>query len=269
MYLGIDIGGTKTLVASLNDEGVITQSIKFPTPEDYDQFLSELDKTVASLETKDFRAGCLAAPGRIDRKLGVGKSFSNLPWRNVPLQQDIERIAGCPMLVENDANLAGLSEAMLLKDKHAKVLYITISTGIGTGYIVSQQIDPSMEDSEGGLLQIQRGDQIVKWESFASGHAIAERYGKHASEIEDEATWRTIATDLSVGFIDLIAVTQPDIIVVGGGVGRYLDKFHDLLVAELKKYENPMLPIPPIANAGRAEEAVIYGCYDLARARYA
>ena len=269
MYVGIDIGGTKTLIAALTDKGVIKESLKFPTPPDYEEFLKELRSNVAKLTTKEFRAGAVAAPGNIDRKHGHFERGGNLKWHDVPLQHDVEHITHCPMLIENDANLAGLSEAMLVKDKHAKVLYITISTGIGTGYIVDQKIDEGMADSEGGMLMIQRGDKLLKWESFASGKAIYERYGLKASEIDDPKIWGEIVKDWAVGFIDLLAVCEPDIIVLGGGVGHYLPKYHDLLVAELKKYEMPMVPIPPIIQAQRPEEAVVYGCYDLARSQYA
>lgn len=268
MYVGIDIGGTKTLVASLDDQGVITQSVKFPTPPAYQDFLPELEKAVDELTTKDFQAGAVAAPGKIDRTHGIFLRGGNLSWENEHIQRDVERITKCPMLLENDANLAGLSESMLLKDQHAKVLYLTISTGIGSGFIVDQKIDASMADSEAGEMMLQRGDKIVKWESFASGKAIYERYNQKASDIEDPAIWLAICKDLSLGFIDLIAVAQPDVIVIGGGVGHYLEKFHDLLLGELKKYENPMLQIPEIIKAGRPEEAVVYGCYDLAKAYY-
>lgn len=270
MYLGIDIGGTKTLVAALDKNGVIASSVKFATPKDYGAFLVELNRVLKEeLPFDEFRAGCVAAPGNIDRERGRFEEGGNLTWTNVPLRHDIEKIAHCPMLIENDANLAGLSEAMLLKDKHAKVLYITISTGIGTGFIVDQKIDPSMADSEGGQMMLQRGNKIVKWESFASGKAIYERYGQKASEINDPAIWKAVVTDLAVGFVDLLAVTQPDVIVIGGGVGHYLEKFHDLLVDELKKYTTPLVPVPPILKAQRPEECVVYGCYDLARSVHA
>ena len=269
MYIGIDIGGTKTLVAALTNEGVIHESVKFPTPEDYDEFLIELRTTVRGMEAKDFRAGAVAAPGAIDRKHGIFLKGGNLKWHDIHLQHDVERITHCPMLIENDADLAGLSEAMLVKDKHAKVLYVTVSTGIGTGFIVNQTIDPTMADSEGGQMMLQRGNKLVKWESFASGRAIYARYHQKASEINDPSIWKTVAKDLAVGFIDLIAVTQPDIIVIGGGVGHYLEKFHDPLVAELHKYATPMVDVPPIIKAGRPEEAVVYGCYDLARSVHA
>jgi predicted NBD/HSP70 family sugar kinase len=270
MYLGIDIGGTKTLVAALDKNGVIASSVKFATPKDYEEFLEELQRVLREeLPFDDFRAGCVAAPGDINREKGIFEQGGNLTWKNVHLQRDVERLAHCPMLIENDANLAGLSEAMLLKDAHAKVLYITISTGIGTGFIVDQKIDPTMADSEGGQMMIQRGDKIVKWESFASGKAIYERYGQKASEINDEKIWKEIVGNLAIGFVDLLAVTQPDVVVIGGGVGHYLEKFHDILVDELKKYATPMVPVPPIRKAQRPEEAVVYGCYDFARSVYA
>lgn len=270
MYLGIDIGGTKTLVAALDKNGVIAASVKFATPKDYRSFLKELARVLQEeLPFSDFRAGCVAAPGTIDRKHGRFEQGGNLTWKDAPLRHDIERISHCPMLIENDANLAGLSEAMLLKNVHTKVLYITISTGIGTGFIVDQKIDPSMADSEGGQLLIQRGDRVVRWESFASGRAIYERYGRKASEINDKKIWKAVVADLAVGFVDLLAVTQPDVIVIGGGVGHYLEKFHDLLIDELNKYSSPLVPTPPILKAQRPEEAVVYGCYDLARSVYA
>lgn len=270
MYLGIDIGGTKTLIAALDQHGVIAGSIKFPTPAEYDDFLKELKHTLLeSFPYDDFRAACVAAPGEIDRKHGIFKAGGNLHWQNEHVQRDIERIIHCPTLFENDASLAGLSEAMLVKEKYAKVLYITISTGIGGGLIINQRIDPNMADVEPGQMLIQRGDKLVKWESFGSGKAIFERYGKKASEINDKAIWRGVVKDWVPGFMDMFAVTQPDVVVLGGGVGHYLEKYHDLLVTELEKYATPMVSIPPIIKAQRPEEAVVYGCYDLARSVYA
>lgn len=268
MYVGIDIGGTKTLVAALSDNGEIAGSLKFPTPANYHEFLPELEKTLKALPFDDFRAGCVAAPGTIDRVKGHFLRGGNLHWDNVPLQHDVEKLTGCPMLIDNDCNLAGLSEAMLLKEKHAKVLYISISTGIGTGFIVNQQIEPNMADSEGGLITVQHGDKLMQWEDFASGKAIYAKYGLKASEIEDPKIWKEIIKLWTVGFLDLLAVTEPDVVVLGGGVGHYLEKYHDFLVEELQQHTTPMVPIPPIVKAQRPEEAVVYGCYDLAKARY-
>lgn len=269
MYVGIDIGGTKTLVATLTNEGVIKESVKFPTPANYDDFVQELAHNVANFATKDFKAGALAAPGTLDRNKGVVKAFGNLGWKNVPLLRDVEKITHCPMFMENDAKLAALSEAMLLKHSHSKVLYVTISTGIGYGLVVDQRIDPNIGDTGGKTILVEHGGKQVPWESIASGSALVRRFGKRASDLEDPAAWKAFAKDVALGFVELLAILQPEIIVVGGGAGHYLEKFHGELVTNLKKYETPMMPIPKIIKAQRPDEAVVYGCYDLAKATHA
>lgn len=267
MYLGIDIGGTKTLVACLNNEGVIVESQKFPTPKIYAAFLKELAIIVANLSTKDFRAAGVAVPGKVDREHGIAVAFGNLSWHDVPIKRDMRRLLGCPVVVDNDANLAGLSEAMLLKQFDC-VLYVTISTGIGTGIITKQKIDPEFADSEGGQILLEHKGKLVTWESFASGSAIVRRFGKKAGEITDEHTWKVIVQDIALGLYDLIAFLQPDVVILGGGVLTHFDKFDDTLLAQVKKFETPLSPIPPICRAQRPNEAVVYGCYDLAKSTY-
>jgi len=268
MYLGIDIGGTKTLIACLNEQGVIKERVKIHTPQVYNVFLSEIAKVIANLSTKKFIAAGVATPGRIDRKQGLGVAFGNLPWHHVPIQQDIKRMLGCPVVIENDANLAGLSEAMLLKDTYSRVLYVTVSTGIGTGIIVNQVIDSAFADSEGGHMVLEHAGRLQRWEDFASGKAIVHRFGKQAHDITDSKTWHIIAHDLALGLIELIAVMQPDVIVMGGGVDRYFDRLEASLLEELHKYESPLVPIPPVRPAARPDDAVVYGCYDLAKQLY-
>lgn len=267
MYVGIDIGGTKTLVAAFSEDGYAQEQIKFPTPKSYTEFLQQLTATVTKLTAEDFQAGCVAAPGQIDRSRGIVTNFGNLSWRNVPLLKDVEHITKCPMLIENDAKLAAVSEAAQLPD-YTRVLYVTISTGIGFALAIDGKTDSAIGDSGGHTILLEHRGKLVPWESFASGSAIVKRFGKRASDINDASTWKLIAHDLAPGFLELIATLSPDIIVVGGGVGNYLDKFHDLLMAELKRYEMPMLSIPPINEAHRPNEAVIYGCYQLAKEIY-
>lgn len=269
MYLGIDIGGTKTLVAALDENGVIIERAKFPTPPDYDEFLKQLSDTLTGFNAHDFLAGGLAMPVTIfNRELGVGVSYSNLPWQNVPIHADVERIAGCPIAVENDAKLGGLSEALMLKDTYHRVLYVTVSTGIGISLVVNAKIDTNIGDGGGRTMMFEHDGKIVPWESFASGRAIVERYGKRAVDITDDTTWRHITRDLSLGLLEMIAMFQPDVIVIGGSVGTYFDRYGKFLSEDLQAYHLPLLPIPPIVGAQRAEEAVVYGCYDLAKETY-
>lgn len=266
MYIGIDIGGTKTLACVLNNEGEIRERVKFPTPQDYDEFLAQLKQTIESFETKEFKAGGVGFPATvIDREHGRGVVFGNLPWKNVAIQHDIERLAHCPIVIENDAKMAGLSEAMLLRQKYQRVLYVTVSTGIGIAFVNEQRIDPNIGDAGGKAFMLEYRGKQVPWESFASGRAIVERYGKRAVDIHDDETWTKICRDLAPGIIELIALTEPEVIVFGGGVGTYFDRWGRILNEQLKTYHVPLITLPKLRGAERAEEAVVYGCYDLAR----
>lgn len=268
MYVGIDVGGSKILMGTLTNQGVIKQSLKVPTPHNYHEFLDAVRTTFASFDHQDFKAAGVAIPAtKIDRGEGIGIAFGNLSWKNVPIQADIEKMVHCPVVVENDAKLACLSEAKLIP-QYRKVLYITVSTGIGTGLVVDGKIDSHIGDGGGRTMLMEHKGKIMPWETFASGKAIVERFGKRASDITDDATWALIAHDLSLGFMELIAICEPDVIVVGGSVGSYFERLKPHLQRALKDLETPLLRVPPLRKAQRPEEAVLYGCYDLAKETY-
>lgn len=269
MYLGVDIGGTKTLAAVLNNDGVIVEQDKFPTPKNYDDFINQLSACLALFKHKDFMAATVAVPGLIDRKHGGIVKMSNLPWKNEPIVKEVEKLTKCPTIVENDANLAGLSEAMLAK-KYSKVLYVTVSTGIGTGFIVDQKIEPALADSEGGHILLPYHSKLMEWEKFASGRAIYEHFGKFAADIpaSDTKSWAWVARNLAVGFLEHSVAFEPDVIIVGGSIGTYFDRYGELLKQEMKKYDSPMVRLPEVLGAKRAEQAVAYGCYDLAKQKF-
>lgn len=268
MYLAVDIGGTKTLVAAMSHDGKIVQSSKFPTPKDYSQFLSELKQHINSLN-QDFVRGVVAAPGKIDRKHGRVIVFGNIAWTNVSLESDVRRIANCPITIENDTKLAGLSESINILNEFKKSLYVTISTGISSALTVNGILDPELIDSEAGHMLLEHNGKMQTWESFASGKAIVKKYGKRASDITSQSDWKAISRNIAVGLIDLIAIIQPEVIIIGGGVGTHFNKYKNPLIEQLKKFETPLAPIPEVRGAIHPEEAVVYGCYHLAKQQHA
>lgn len=269
MYLGVDVGGTKTLLAVFTNDGSLKQSLKFETPQNYSRFLDALTENIRNLEIDNFRAACIALPGVIDRENGVGVRFGNLPWKNVHVVEFLEKYLKAPVLVENDAKLAGLYEASNVKSDFKRVLYITISTGIGIALITDGVIEAKLGDRGGNAFMMQQGKTTITWEQLASGKAITKKYGKQASEIDDPEAWKAISRNIALGLIDVISLFEPEVVVLGGGVGSHFKKFEKFLKADLKKYEMPIMQIPPIIQAKKAEEAVIYGCYELLKARHA
>lgn len=269
MIITVDVGGSKVLVATFTDDGTLQTQKKFKTPIMYPDFIVELKATITKLlDGKKPQACAIALPGTIDRESGVALYFGNLPWENVAIRDDLSGTLHCPIYLENDAKMAGLAEANSLKDHYSRVLYITVSTGIGLGLTVDGKIDQSVQDAGGRGIMLEHQGKIMAWEEFASGKAIVAQTGKLASEITDEKDWYLVARNIAIGLVDLIVLLTPDCVVVGGGVGTHLEKFHEKLWSELELYHSRMVkPLPQIVKAQHPEEAVIYGGYLLAKAK--
>jgi predicted NBD/HSP70 family sugar kinase len=268
MFGAIDVGGTKTLVGVFNSAGELVEDLRFETSKKYSDFLLDLAKIVEKLSTKQLVSVTAGIPGVVDRSRGVGLTFGNLPWQNAPFRDDLEKIFHCPIIVENDANLAGLYESKLLVKKYNKCLYITVSTGIGAGFCVNGHIEPNTQDIEVGSIMLEHEGKLMQWERFASGKAITEKYGKKASDITDQKAWDDIAKNIAVGVIDLIAVLTPDVVVFGGGVGSHFEKFKDILKNDLMEYKTNMISIPPLQKAVKSDDAVLYGCFALGKDKH-
>jgi predicted NBD/HSP70 family sugar kinase len=264
MILAIDIGGTKTLLGLFDLDGNLKKTYKFATPLEYADFVDMLRIEVPKFVGKSQITKCVTAvPGKLDRTKGIAIAFGNRPWENVPIGADLSKIVGQPVDIENDSKLAGLSEALLLP-QYSKVLYVTVSTGIGSAYVVDGRLDKNTIDAEVGHMMLEHDGRLKTWESFASGKAIFNKFNKKASDITDPGDWYIVARNIAIGLINVIATTTPDAIVIGGGVGSHLDKFKDRLENELDLYKTNVVDIPPIYQAKKPEEAVIYGCYALA-----
>lgn len=265
MYLGIDIGGTKTLLATLSDSGEITGSRRFPTSQDYDKFLRDLESNLKELGPEGGFSACVGVPGLLDRDKGTVIALGNLPWRDKPIRDDISGlIGGKPVIIENDSKLAGLSEAHLIKDSYSRVLFFTVSTGLGGSLIENGRIVIALRDMEAGKMPLMFDGKISHWEDFAGGRGIVNRFHEKAADITDPKAWREIGETLAYGLGAVCSILQPEVIILGGSVGAYADKYSPAIADYLSGHLHPIVRQPKaILAAQRPEEAVIYGCYEL------
>jgi predicted NBD/HSP70 family sugar kinase len=261
MLVTVDTGGTKTLVSSFSEDGVLGQVIKFATPKTTTEYVRVLTETLLEeYGSQSVDALVIAIPGIIQD--GVAVWCNNLGWANFDVAEAFKGVLGdAPVLIENDANLAGLAEARSLKITPPFVLYVTVSTGVGTGIIVNGHIDPTLRHGQGGMTMLEFDGSMHQWEKFASGRAIYRMYHKFGRDIHSKRTWKQIADRISRGFLALTPILQPDLIIIGGSMGVYFDQFKAPLNDILKKKMPPHIPIPKIVQALHPEQAVIYGCY--------
>ena len=265
MVIAVDTGGTKTLVVRLGADGSFAKSMKFPTPADIDEYFSQLVATILQVaDGEPVDTLSIALPGTVIDDVVVW--CKNLGWKNVDVKPPLEAaFPGVKILIENDATLAGLGETRLREPMPQNSLYVTFSTGVGTGVTIGGHMAPEFTTSEGGHAIIEYNGKLMSWESIASGRALHATYGKYARDITDEATWRDAADRMSRGLLVLIPFMQPDMVIVGGSLGTYFERYGAFLTEILRERLPSKMKFPEIVAAHNPEEAVIYGCYFNAR----
>lgn len=265
MRIIIDVGGTKTLVLAVDSNGKEVSRNRFLTDEDYTEYKAHLTSEMQSMvgSSSDALEGiAVAIPGVIDYQTKHAKALGNRDWKDVDLAEHFEKTFKVPVALDNDANFGAIGEARSGAGQgYRVVLYITISTGIGTGVAVEGQISPALARSEAGAMHFEDQGKLVQWESIASGKAFFEKYERYARDTpaEEVEIWKEYASKLAIGFEELIAIIQPDVIVVGGSMGEHLDKYLPYVIEILDSLDLAVTTVPPIVAAKNPDEAVING----------
>ena len=250
MMICVDTGGTKTLVCRMSQTGEILQQLRFPTPRQYAAYSDQLIAAITSLTGgESVTTISLALPGVV--KNNVGLWCPNLGWRDVAIAATLQpHWPAARIVVENDANLAGLHEINCLAPAPALGLYITISTGIGIGAVVNGTISPALRHSEAGHMQLLWDGRLQAWEDFASGRAIANG--------RDE------------GFTKLIFDAESGLIIGGGIVGTHAgDMIGEICLAiemgcDAEDIGKTIHPHPTLGESiGMAAEVALGTCTDL------
>jgi glucokinase len=215
----------------------------------------------------------LCSPGPLDPKTGVVLNPPNVPcWRNYPLAAEVERVFGVPARVDNDANAAGLAEALWGAGAgYTNVFYATLGTGIGTGIVFDRNIYHGRTGSaaEGGHMTIDlHGPQCPCGkrgciEALASGPNIARRAqarlaptsrivqlagsleqvrSEHVGQAfrEGDAVATEVLTEtahlLTVWLGNIVDLLEPDVMVVGGGVAELMSSFFETISKDLQHW---------------------------------
>ncbi len=229
--IGLDIGGTKLLVAAADGDGRILRTAQRPTPRPREEGLALLKKMIDEVSAGDaVQAIGASCGGPMDPVRGIVSPLHQPEWRNVPLGEIFEREYECPFRVEVDTDAAALAEYRFGPDKPSRLLYLTISTGMGGGFLVDGEI---YRGANG--IHPEAGHQAIPYrlqngasvqcscgatgclEALVSGGSIRRIYGRGAEHLT-AAQWEEIAYNLGMGLRNLAVLYAPDLIVLGGGV---------------------------------------------------
>jgi len=230
-YVGLDIGGTKFLVAAADVDGRVLRRVQRPTPDGLNDGLDLLNDMVDSVGGGQPLAGMGAAiGGPLDWQSGVVSPLHQPQWRDVPLKAIMQERWGCPFHVDVDTNVAALGEYHFGGERAPRLLYLTLSTGMGGGFMVDGRLYRGMRGghpevahmcinarcSNPDAVQCECGVPDCL-EALVSGNGIRRVYGKPAERLT-EPEWQEVEYNLGQGLRNLAAIYHPDVIVLGGGV---------------------------------------------------
>lgn len=253
------------MVALVNEGGKIVRSLRFATAFDQRRFFTMLVQEIRIGFCIDrVRVISVAMPGPTENNKVLW--LGNLPWVNFDIAKELSEEFGLPVLVENDANLAGLAEAANFRGLS---VYLTFSTGVGGGVIRDGKMETSTRIYEPGHDKYEWGGALMEWEDFASAKAVSEYFGKLTSDIAAPEDWQEVAMRIAAGLHSVISSLRPDHIVFGGPLGLALKKYQRYLRKELENQLSPGVKLPKLTVAKLGDKSVIYGCYLYAKDKIA
>ncbi|MBN1052385.1 ROK family protein [Clostridium botulinum] len=258
-YIGIDIGGTNLRAAILDEECNLADKLKISNevekgPEyNLDKLILEIKERWSDKEIISVGVGC---PGPLDIRSGTILVTPNLrTWEYFKLKEYLEDKFDLPVFVNNDANVAGYSEAMVGAGKGAEsVYYMTLSTGIGGGFIYKCEIVSGFNSIAAEIGNMIINEDTYKHSNMNYGGLEGQCSGVNIARISSEFIGGELTTkdvfegaekgnmelqkmlsewviNVSKAIANIIVTVDPEVIVLGGSViinnPSYLNKIKE------------------------------------------
>jgi predicted NBD/HSP70 family sugar kinase len=247
--IGVDVGTSRTLVATSDLAGRVLQQEGFATPLAAEDLVTEIINRAGELirKNKDTIEGVgISLPGLVDSE-NAKLYVPHFSWRDFQLFQSVSTALELPVSIENDANAAALAELWFGRPEIREVrdfILVLIEEGVGTGIVFDGQVYRGESGAAGefGHMTIGSGAPVACaagshecWEAFASERAALARYAKlSGANIKcDELVDRALAHEknaqqalketahyLGVGIANLIRGLAPEAVIVGGPMVR-------------------------------------------------
>lgn len=269
--LGIDLGGTKIEGVVLKAGNVldVVARKRIPTEKEkgYQHIKDNISRLVADLEAEveyTFDKIGIGTPGSIDARTGLLKNSNTTCINGQPFQQELSEAMGKVVNMANDANCFAIAETQLGAVREscpdAKVVFgVIMGTGVGGGIIVNGEILNGLHgiggewghihlDDSGGPCYcgnvgctetVISGPFTERWYEKISGKKkglkeIVELY-RSGEDVHAKMTMERLFDRFGRGIADILNILDPEVVVIGGGVGN-IDELYTLGVEQVKKY---------------------------------
>lgn len=259
-YLGIDLGGTNIKMGLVDQKGTLRRKVEFSTNTTLSarQVIEEMVSHAQQLagDKGPIRGIGIGLPGFLDRERGLIKSLTNLGWKQIPIRDWLEDAFDCPVVIDNDANVAAFGEVWRGAGQGKQnVVCLTLGTGVGGGVILNGQLVHGHNDSAGEIGHIVIDPQGLDCncgkrgclETFASATGMrnhvqfAKKAGK-STILSDQATPAEIfqaakngdplaqeivqmaISALGRALATISVIINPERFVIGGGISQAGDQ---------------------------------------------
>jgi fructokinase len=248
--MGIDWGGSKIEAAVLNEAGQLLKTERIATPQSYDAALQAVRALIAELEAQHGTCTLgFGTPGSLSPKTGLMRNANSVWLNNQPLKADLEQLLGREVRLANDANCFALSEATDGAGEGAQsVAGLILGTGFGAGLVINGQIIVGAHGIGGELGHVPLSHVTDEdkpancWcgkqnchEIFVSGSGFERSYRletgeaikapeiikrKQQGEVAANKVYARYVSQLARAVSTLCNIFDPEVIVLGGGMGQ-------------------------------------------------
>jgi len=281
IYLGIDIGATKTifLLAEINGAKYkILESVKILTPKKEAGILKMVEEKYKHLAGR-YKIGGIGIGfcGPVDYKKGIAIKGPRLGTGRIDFKKNLERKLKTKVAVDNDVKCFLFAESAFGKAQGKKnAVFLTLGTGIGGGIIIDGKIYRGAANFAGEFGHMRMGEigKEKEFELVSSGTGLSNVYkkmtGKNSNsfQVVDLARQKDFAALMAVDAVsktlgillaNLIQSFNPEIIVLGGGLTEV-----DLIINKAKDYAKKRvflssLAKTPIVVSGLGQNAIALG----------
>ena len=301
--VAVDVGGTGIKCALVDTAGEVRLTLRRETgrergPEAVVDTIIDVAADLAGQARADGLTPVgvgVVVPGVVDEAAGVARWSANLGLRDVPIRDLVRERLRLPTALGHDVRAGALAEARLGAGRTTRrMLFVAIGTGIAGGYVLDGRIDPGAHGASGeiGHIAVRTGGDAVPCgcgargclEAHASASAIARAYARagtddgvdgepiSAAEVaarvargEPRATvvWQAAVAALADGLLTGIALSDPRVIVLGGGLAEAGEVLLDPLAQALRE-RRTFHRLPELALAELGDEAGCQGAALLA-----
>lgn len=266
---GIDLGGTKVegvvLKSANNPEVLFRDRLPTEANKGYLHVISQINKVVALMEKhmgyRPDKIG-IGTPGTLDPITGKMKNSNSTALNHQPLHHDLENTLKMKVRMANDANCFALAEANMgvVKQQQIKaevVFGVIMGTGVGGGLVVNGKVINGLQgiagewghnflDASGGdcycgkkgcVEKILAGPALEKYYHSISGlnKSLKEIVAQKDKDVYAKHTIERLIHFFGLGLSVVVNILDPDVIVLGGGVGN-IDALYTEGVESLKKH---------------------------------